>query len=54
MMQQVSAVHRTEGRYDLIIKVSEESEEKLREIVSVQVNKIPGVDATILLIVKDA
>lgn len=54
MMQHVSAVHRTEGRYDLIIKVSGESEENLKEIVSLQINKIRGVDATILLIAKAA
>lgn len=54
MMQHVLAVHRTEGRYDLIIKVSGESEENLKEIVSLQINKIRGVDATILLIAKAA
>jgi DNA-binding Lrp family transcriptional regulator len=49
MMPHVSAVHRTEGRYDLILKITAESEEKLREAISRDINKIPGVDATILL-----
>jgi DNA-binding Lrp family transcriptional regulator len=50
----VSAVHRTEGRYELIIKIDAESEESLKEIISTNINKIPGVDATISLpIAKD-
>ena len=51
MMPHVSAVHRTEGRYDLIVKVTAESEEKLQEVISMNINKIPGVDATISLTV---
>jgi DNA-binding Lrp family transcriptional regulator len=53
-MSFVSIVHRTEGRYDLIIKIEADSEERLKEIVSGNINKIPGVDATISLpIAKD-
>jgi DNA-binding Lrp family transcriptional regulator len=45
----VLTVHRTEGRYDLIVKVSAETDEKLMEIISKNINKIDGVDATISL-----
>lgn len=52
-MQQVLAVYRTEGRHDLIVKVAAETEEALRDVVSSQIGKIQGVDATISLITKD-
>jgi DNA-binding Lrp family transcriptional regulator len=52
-MQQVSAVHRTEGRYDLIVKVTAETEEKLMEIISKNINEISGVDSTVSLIIAD-
>ncbi|MEW6603654.1 MAG: Lrp/AsnC family transcriptional regulator [Thermoproteota archaeon] len=51
MMPHVSAVHRTEGRYDLILKITAQSEAKLQEVISMHINKIPGVDATISLTV---
>jgi DNA-binding Lrp family transcriptional regulator len=51
MMPFISAIYRTEGRYDLIVKIAAQSEEKLQELISMQINKIPGVDATISLIV---
>lgn len=51
IMPYVSAVYRTEGRYDLIFKITAESEAKLQELISMQINKIPGVDATISLTV---
>lgn len=53
-MQQVLAVYRTEGRYDLIVTVAAETEEALRDIVSSQIGKIQGVDVTISLITKDS
>jgi DNA-binding Lrp family transcriptional regulator len=53
MMQQVVAVYRTEGRYDLIFKVKAESEENLEEMISMQINKLSGIDGTILLITKE-
>lgn len=54
-IQHVTAVHRTEGRYDLILKLNAASEQILTEIISSQINKIPGVDGTIsLLIAKDS
>lgn len=53
-MPNVSVVHRTEGRYDLIVKVSAETEEKLKEVISMNINRIHGVDETIsLTITKD-
>ena len=53
MMPRVVAVYRTEGRYDLLFKVNAESEEKLKEIISMQINKLSGIDGTILLIAKE-
>ena len=53
MMQHVLAVHRTEGRYDLLVKLSAETETKLREVISHQIDKIQGVDATISLFSTD-
>jgi DNA-binding Lrp family transcriptional regulator len=53
-MPSVIHVYRTEGRYDLIVKVTAETEEKLKEVISMNINKICGVDATIsLTIAKD-
>ncbi len=51
IMPHVSAVHRTEGRYDLILKITAESDAKLQELISMHIEKIPGVDATISLTV---
>ena len=51
LMPYVKDVHRTEGRYDLIVKINAETEEKLRDLISTGINKLPGVDATIHLIV---
>lgn len=45
----VASVNRTEGRYDLIIKVNEETEESLKALISNDINTIPGVDSTLLL-----
>ena len=53
MMQQVVAVYRTEGRYDLLFKVNAESEEKLKEMISMQINKLTGIEGTVLLIAKE-
>ena len=51
MMPYISAIYRTQGRYDLNVKVTAESEEKLQELISMHINKMPGVDATISLTV---
>ena len=45
----VASVNRTEGRYDLIIKVNAETEESLKELISNDIKTIPGVDSTLLL-----
>jgi DNA-binding Lrp family transcriptional regulator len=45
----VASVNRTEGRYDLIIKVNAETEESLKELISNDINTIPGIDSTLLL-----
>jgi DNA-binding Lrp family transcriptional regulator len=47
----VSSIHRTEGRYDLIIKINAESEDKLKELISKDISIIRGVDGTLLLII---
>lgn len=52
-MRQVSVVHRTEGRYDLIVKATVETEEKLKEIISKNINKISGVNAIVSLTIAD-
>jgi DNA-binding Lrp family transcriptional regulator len=52
-MQHVVGVYRTEGRYDLIVKVTAETEEKLREMIATRLDKINGIDATISLIAKE-
>ena len=45
----VSTIHRTEGRFDLIVKIDAETEDKLREIISTDISKIRGVDAMLSL-----
>ena len=45
----VSTIDRTEGRYDLIVKVYAETEDKLREAVAKDIGRIRGVDATVSL-----
>ena len=45
----VSNVYRTEGRYELLVKLNSETEDKLKERVSSTINAIHGIDATITL-----
>jgi DNA-binding Lrp family transcriptional regulator len=45
----VSTIDRLEGRYDLIVKIDAETEDKLREVISKDIHKIQGVDATLSL-----
>ena len=45
----VSNVYRTEGRYDLLIKLNADTEDKLKERISGDINTIHGIDATITL-----
>ena len=50
-MSFVSSIHRTEGRYDLIIKINAESEDKVKELISKDISIIRGVDGTLSLII---
>ena len=45
----VSSVHRTQGRYDLIIKIDAETEDNLRELISKDISSVQGVDGTLSL-----
>jgi DNA-binding Lrp family transcriptional regulator len=45
----VSAIHRTEGRYDLIVKISADTEDSLNEAISKDIGAVKGVDDTISL-----
>ena len=45
----VSYVYRTEGRYDLIVKVNAETADKLKELISTKINTISGIDSILLL-----
>jgi DNA-binding Lrp family transcriptional regulator len=45
----VSNVYRTEGRYDLLVKLNADTEDKLKERISGNINTIHGIDATITL-----
>ncbi len=47
----VTDVYRTEGRYDLMVKVNAETEDKLRNMISRDFNAINGVDATLTMII---
>ncbi len=42
-------VYRTEGRYDLLVKLNADTEDKLKERISGDINTIHGIDATITL-----
>ena len=44
----VSMIHRTEGRYDLIVRIDAETEQKLAAITK-DIGKVLGVDATVSL-----
>jgi len=50
-MPSVTNVYRTEGRYDLMVKINGESEDLLRNMISRDFNAIHGVDATITMII---
>jgi DNA-binding Lrp family transcriptional regulator len=47
----VTNVYRTEGRYDLVVKINAETEDKLRNMISRDFNAIHGVDATLTMII---
>jgi len=45
----VSDVYRTEGRYDLMVKVNAETEDGLKEAISNDISAVKGVDAILSL-----
>lgn len=47
----VTNVYRTEGRYDLMVKMNAETEDKLRNMISREINAIHGVDAILTMII---
>ncbi len=47
----VTEIYRTSGRYDLLVKIHSDAEDKLKEIVSKDIGMIHGVDDTIALII---
>jgi DNA-binding Lrp family transcriptional regulator len=38
-----------EGRYDLLVKINADTEDKLKERISMQISMIKGVDAIVAL-----
>lgn len=50
-MPSVTNVYRTEGRYDLVVKVNGETEDLLRNMISRDFNAIDGVDATVTMVI---
>jgi DNA-binding Lrp family transcriptional regulator len=47
----VTEVYRTSGRYDLLVKINANAEDKLKEIVSKDIGTIHGIDDTVALII---
>jgi DNA-binding Lrp family transcriptional regulator len=47
----VTEVYRTSGRYDLLVKINADAEDKLKEIVSKDIGTIHGIDDTIALLI---
>lgn len=47
----VSDVHRTEGRYDLMVKVNADTEDGLKEAISKGISAVKGVNAIVSLTV---
>jgi DNA-binding Lrp family transcriptional regulator len=47
----VTEVYRTSGRYDLLVKINADAEDKLKEIVSEDIGTIHGIDDTPALII---
>jgi DNA-binding Lrp family transcriptional regulator len=49
----VSSVYRTEGRYDLLVKLNADTKDKLKETISSDIDTIGGIDGTITLTIED-
>jgi DNA-binding Lrp family transcriptional regulator len=50
-MPSVMNIYRTEGRYDLMVKVNAETKEMITRIVSNDFRAIQGVDATLTMFI---
>ena len=50
-MPSVANVYRISGRYDLIVKVNANTEEEVKEIISTDINRLRGVDATVTIMI---
>lgn len=49
----VTHVYRTSGRYDLILKITADTEAALRRTVSADINTINNVDSALTMIIAD-
>lgn len=49
----VSNVYRTEGRYDLLVRLNADTKDILREQISSHISAIQGVDDTVTLNIAD-
>ena len=49
-MPSVTHVYKTEGRYDLLLEINAETENKLRDMIAQDVDAIHGIDATLTMI----
>jgi DNA-binding Lrp family transcriptional regulator len=47
----VTEIYRTSGKYDLLVKIHSDAEDKLKEIVSKDIGMIHGIDDTLALII---
>ena len=47
----VTNLYRTSGRYDLIDKVNANTEHEVKEMISIDINRLRGVDATFTMII---
>ena len=50
-MPAVTSVDRTEGRYELFVKIRGETEGDIRSIVAQEFDSISGVDATLVMMI---
>jgi DNA-binding Lrp family transcriptional regulator len=50
-MSSVREVHRTSGRYELLVKINADTEDKLKEIISKDIGMMQGIDDTVTLII---
>ncbi len=51
IMPAVTSVDRTEGRYDLMVRIRAETEDDIRNTVARDLDSIGGVDDTLIMII---